>query len=107
MEENNELINISKDYNKQMIKKWGVGSQIIKCISELNELGSALADHLLYGDQRDWKGEQKNLKAKIESEIADVLITLNSLLVIFDEDKISKAVTLKLLRVIDRLNEVK
>ena len=87
------------------IKKWGSSSQIIKCISELNELGAVLCDYLLYGDKRDWKGENKNLKSKIENEIADVLITLNSLLLIFDEEQVSKFVTFKLLRLLDRLKE--
>lgn len=110
MQENNiteidSLINISKDYNKQMIKKWGKDSQIVKCISELNELGAILCDYLLYKNGKDWKGLDKNIKLKIESEIADVLITVNSLLVLFNEDKISKFVTFKLLRVIDRLKE--
>lgn len=103
----NNLINISKEYNKKCVQKWGAYSQIVKCISELNELSSVLADFLLYGENRDWKNENKNLKAKIHSEIADVLITVNSLLIIFDEDKVSDCIVTKLLRLIDRLKEVK
>jgi len=101
----NDLIAISKEYNKQMIKKWGKDSQIVKTISEMAELSSILCDYLLYGEKTDWKNEDKNLKSKIESEIADVLITVNSLLVIFDEKKVSTHITFKLLRVITRLKE--
>jgi NTP pyrophosphatase (non-canonical NTP hydrolase) len=99
------MIEISKECAKQCIEKWGKDSQIIKCISELNELGAVLSDYILYKDNLDWKNKDKKLLCKIRSEIADVLITLNSLLLIFDEDKISNHVTIKLLRLITRLKD--
>lgn len=106
-------IGISKNYAKICLRKWTPESQILKFIEETSELNQKLAKYLLYKENPDWKGEDYNILEKIQSEIADVIITLSSMIEIFDKPNnkhhgismISDFVTFKLLRLMDRLKE--
>lgn len=104
-------IGISKHYAELCLRKWSKSSQVIKFVEETSELNQNLMKYLLYGFDKDWKGEDTDIRAKIQNEIADVIITLNTLILIFDEHKdnmnlvsqINKQVTFKILRLMDRL----
>jgi NTP pyrophosphatase (non-canonical NTP hydrolase) len=106
-------IGISNNYAKLCLLKWTSDSQIIKFIEETSELNQKLAKYLLYKDNLDWKGVDYNLLEKIQNEIADVIITLSTLIEIFDRDnkkhnnisKISERITFKLMRLMDRLKQ--
>ena len=106
-------IGISKYYSELFLRKWSKESQVIKFVEETSELNQNLMKYLLYGFNKDWKGEDTDIRAKIHNEIADVIITLNTLILVFDEYKdntnlvsqISKQVTFKILRTMDRLKK--
>lgn len=70
---------------KKAINKWGTRSQIIKYFEETSELQQLLAKYLLYNVNNDWKNiTNQNLTMNIRSEIADTLLTLQSLAICFD-----------------------
>lgn len=105
-------IGISKNYAKLCLMKWSKDSQVIKFVEETSELNQNLMKYLLYGYNKDWKGEDTDIKAKIQNEIADVIITLNTLIEVFDEpskfelvSKIDNFISLKILRLMSRLKQ--
>lgn len=107
------FIGISNNYAKLCLRRGTKKSQVLKFIEETSELNQKLVKYLLYGYSPDWKGIDNNLKFEIQGEIADVIITLNTLIEVFDESNkkhdsissISERISLKLLRLMDRLKE--
>ena len=105
-------IGISKKYAILCLKRWTKSSQVIKFVEETSELNQNLMKYLLYGYNKDWKGEDTNIQMKIQNEIADVIITLSTLIEVFDEpsksehvSKIDNFISLKILRLVDRLRK--
>lgn len=106
-------IGISNNYAKMCLRKWTRDSQILKFIEETSELNQKLVKYLLYGEHLDWKDRDNKLKPKIQSEIADVIITLSTMIEVFDEpnkkhgniSKIGERITFKLLRLLDRVKQ--
>ena len=106
---------ISNKYAKIILQKATADSQIIKFVEETSELNQQLMKYLLYRESSDWKGVNYDLLNKIQSEIADVIVTLGTLIEVFDDpnvkhnnvSKIGEYVTFKLLRFMDRVKEWK
>jgi hypothetical protein len=121
----------SDEILSQAISHYGEPFQLLKCVEELAELGSELADHLtstdphvvnalqyiagvLYNvrdecksvtpeDELHWKMEVPDTKA-ITSELADVSITTQQMLKIFTTpEEFEKAKRAKLSRLAERM----
>ena len=86
------------DLGKQAICKWGNKTQISKLKEELLELTLALEQ--LECPTKDY---DKQL-AQVESEFADVIIMLSQAQMIFDFEKVSKLVDVKLDKLEKHLN---
>lgn len=96
-----------QSYPNDCVYKWSEQSQIIKCNEELKELGIELDKYLLYGKNKDWKGKETDVVNKTCDEIADVLITIETMIYLFDPtgEKITERLKFKLNRLKERLNE--
>jgi NTP pyrophosphatase (non-canonical NTP hydrolase) len=66
------------------VKKWGRASQVLMAVEEMAELTKALMKFL----NRD--NESSEARREVEEEIADVLIMLDQLTIIFDERSVHK-----------------
>lgn len=105
------MLGISKHYAELCLRKWTKSSQVIKFVEETSELNQNLMKYLLYGYEKDWKEIDNDIRKKIQNEIADVIITMSTLIELFDEHKdntnlvseIDKIILFKLNRLMDRL----
>lgn len=83
---------MSKKLYKQAIKQLGKPDQVVRAIEEMGELTHDLAR---------WLNGRSN---HVEEEMADVLICMEVLMLIFDKDKVEEVKKQKLERMQRRLN---
>lgn len=80
---------------QQILEYHGYERQLLKLIEESNELGASIARFL---------GEETRERDDIVSEMADVLVLIRQMAIIFGENEIEKEVEFKLDRVLERIN---
>lgn len=83
---------------QQILEYHGYERQLLKLIEESNELGASIARFL---------GEETRERDDIVSEMADVLVLIRQMAIIFGENEIEKEVEFKLDREIERINDNK
>lgn len=83
---------MSKKLYKRAIKELGKPDQVIRAIEEMGELTHDLAR---------WLNGRPN---SVEEEMADVLICMEVLMLIFDKDKVEEVKKKKLTRMERRMN---
>jgi NTP pyrophosphatase (non-canonical NTP hydrolase) len=80
---------IHRDLIEQAIETFGVDAQVDHAIEEMGELITALMEM-----KRNTKNKPLRVQA-VRQEIADALISLEQLAVIFDEEEVQKTIFLK------------
>lgn len=88
---------INKATLLKAMSKWGIHSQLNMAIEECTELNLALLKH--------FRSPSAETIANVESEIADVIIMLEQLKLIFDQTKINEQIDYKMARLEMRLNK--
>ena len=98
---------VGKKVLKQAIKHYGSHNQMLKCIEECGELSRAISrilTELSSGDGQTTEETQNNLY----EEIADVCITLQQLIIMFDcGDDVEIEILRKLRRLEERMGNTK
>lgn len=84
---------------KETLSMHGTDAQIDKCIEEMSELTQVLMKYR----HAPYKGKQGIYATEVAKEMADVLITLETLKLIFDTDIVNKTIEYKIER-LDRRN---
>lgn len=84
------------DKYQQILEHYGYEHQLLKLIEESNELGASIARFL---------GEDSGERDNFVSEMADVLVLIRQLTIIFGDNEIEKEVEFKLDRQIQRIKE--
>lgn len=83
---------------------YGIRSQRVKAIEELNELATALAKDANYGDANP-RHDTKQRDGVVE-EIADVLVMVSQLISLYDcEDVVEEIAQYKIYRQLERIAE--
>lgn len=90
-------LNINKAILLKAIKKWGNHSQMSMAIEECTELSLALQKH--------FRSPSPETIANVEDEIADVLIMMEQMLLIFNKAKVMDRVEFKMNRLESRINK--
>ncbi|MCL2173737.1 hypothetical protein FWH58_00315 [Candidatus Saccharibacteria bacterium] len=84
---------------------WGVDAEIKIAIEEMAELTKELCSTWRDNNKANPEALMENLHQRIREEIADVLVTVGNLRLIFGADKVDKTIDAKLQRGAARLEK--
>ncbi len=93
----------NKEYYQKFLDSWGLDSQILMTLEEMNELGMALTKYLRYGADNLLVAQMAN----IIEEIGDVKNMIEQLQLAFGWDKVEAGRMAKLQRTLNRLDQNK
>jgi NTP pyrophosphatase (non-canonical NTP hydrolase) len=90
-----EMTTKQKQILQKIIDHYGMRNQQLKCIEEMSELTKELAKELI------GKGDEQ----RIIEEIADVLITVNQVMMMHSPELVRKMISTKLYRTLFRMEQ--
>jgi len=85
------------NFYQEAINTFGAYAQLLVAAEECSELSASILHYIRFSEPE--------YKVKVEEEIADVILMINQLFLLFDKDSINYFKTEKIKRLVSRIKE--